>query len=141
MKKVTFIIGAMLSISSASFSQDSVSDYTDGEIIELTNYIANLKVQNSSITELNYNRIPENKIKISGNILTDLININKDKEVVRLVNYITYLTKTDSTAETAIVRGQYESIALIILNENIKQQLVQEQTKTEQGIANASLRQ
>lgn len=122
--KICMTLVLILQLSSSCFSQDSLYDYTDREITELTNYIANLRAQNSSVSELVYNEISkkfDNETKnLSGDVLKDLKSVNNDREVFRLTSYITHLTKTDSTAETAIIRGQYESIALIILNETIK---------------------
>lgn len=133
LKTIGLLIAVTLQFSTSCFSQDSIQDYTNLEITELANYISNLKAQNCALSASISNEILlsfDNEINnVSGNILSDLIIIalDNEKEAIKLANYIIWLEKTDLTDETAIVKQQFESIALIIVIEKNKNHLIKDQ--------------
>lgn len=128
-KNTCLLIAVTLQFSTSCFSQDSVNDYTDLEARDLGNYIANLKMQNSQVSASISNTISEQDLNIAkGNVLNDLIMIalDNDKAAIKLANYLIFLEKTDETDETAIVKEQFESIALIIVTETAKKNRIKE---------------
>jgi|GEM_PF-5745749 len=128
-KNTCLLIAVILQFSTSCFSQDSVNDYTDLEARDLGNYIANLKMQNSQVSASILNAISEQDLNIAkGNVLNDLIMIalDNDKAAIKLANYLIFLEKTDETDETAIVKEQFESIALIIVTETAKKNRIKE---------------
>lgn len=128
-KNTCLLIAVTLQFSTSCFSQDSVNDYTDLEARDLGNYIANLKMQNSQVNASILNAISEQDLNIAkGNVLNDLIMIalDNDKAAIKLANYLIFLEKTDETDETAIVKEQFESIALIIVTETAKKNRIKE---------------
>lgn len=97
-------MGLALQLSSSSFSQTSLSKYTDSEIIELANYVKKLERSSASLNQQGFNRVratinKRTKKSCRFHIFVNNYNTtgcNADSDVIKLANYIKYLKKMEN---------------------------------------------
>lgn len=97
-------MGLALQLSSSCFSQTSLSEYTDSEIIGFANYVKNIETISASLNQQGFNRVratinKRNKKSCRVHIIVN--NNNKtgceaDSDVIKLANYIKYLKKMEN---------------------------------------------